>query len=484
MNDSLTGAAPALEPLFGDGHYEAFQRGVRTVRAHSFVPACERLVADIVAKLPRDTGRPLRILEVGGGEGLLTQVILPLVAGRSVEYHFTDIGRAFVAGARRRAESAGQHFVRADVLDITRSPGEQGFEAGAYDVVLAFNVLHATPDVVASLRHARELLAPGGLLLLQESTRPARWIDLIWGLTDGWWAFEDSTRRTTSPLLGLEAWERALAAAGFDRPTAYPRAAADRARTDTGVIAGIRPGAAAAEGSVAATLGALRRIEQAGGEIEVVTADVADAAAMREAIARAEERWGRLDGVVHGALVLNDGTIRAKTLDAAKVVFHPKIDGTLALARALDGRPLDLFVLFPRWSRRSAAPDRSTTARRARFRTPSRWPSRGGWRGASWRSTGLAGATWARPTAPRFERGASPDAAVPNGMSVAEGLDALGRALATGAPQVIVSPERLDHIRDRRRGGGSEAAPAAPQTAAAADTPAAAEPTAATKSSA
>jgi acyl transferase domain-containing protein len=458
MNDSLTGAAPALEPLFGDGHYEAFQRGVQTVRAHSFVPACERLVAGILSKLPRDTSRPLRILEVGGGEGLLTQVLLPLVAGRSVDYHFTDIGRAFVAAARRRAEAAGQRFVRADVLDISRAPDEQGFEAGAYDVVLAFNVLHATPDVVASLRHARQLLAPGGLLLLQESTRPARWIDVIWGLTDGWWAFEDATRRTTSPLLGLEAWERALAEAGFDRPTAYPRAVADRARTDTGVIAGIQPGTAAgaADGSVAATLAALRRIEQAGGEVEVVTADVADAAAMGAAMARAEERWGGLDGVVHGALVLNDRTIRAKTLDAAKAVFHPKIDGTLALQRALDGRPLDLFVLLSSLVSTISGPGQVDYCAASAFQDAFAVAEQGrlarrvvaiDW--AGWRDVGKAYRS-------ALERGASPDTAVPNGMTVAEGLDALGRALATGAPQVIVSPERLDHIRTRRREGGAE----------------------------
>ncbi|HEV8396811.1 MAG TPA: SDR family NAD(P)-dependent oxidoreductase [Vicinamibacterales bacterium] len=458
MNDSLTGAAPALEPLFGDAHYEAFQRAVQTVRAHSFVPACERIVGDIVSKLPRDTGRRLRILEVGGGEGLLTQVLLPLLEGRNVDYHFTDIGRAFVAGTRRRAEEAGQRFVRADVLDISRSPGEQGFEAGAYDVVLAFNVLHATPDVVASLRHARQLLAPGGLLLLQESTRPARWIDLIWGLTDGWWSFEDTTRRTTSPLLGLEAWERALAEAGFDRPTAYPRAAADRARTDTGVIAGIQPGsdAGAADGSVAATLRALRRIEQAGGEVEVVTADVADADAMRAAVARAEERWGRLDGVVHGALVLNDGTIRGKTLDAAKVVFHPKIDGTLALQRALDGRPLDLFVLFSSLVSTISGPGQVDYCAASAFQDAFALAEQGrlarrvvaiDW--AGWRDVGKAYRS-------AIERGASADAAVPNGMTVAEGLDALGRALATGAPQVIVSPERLEHIYGRRREGGAE----------------------------
>jgi len=231
---------------------------------------------------------------------------------------------------------------------------------------------------------------------------------------------------------------------------------------------------------VAATRAGLRRIEQAGGEVEVVTADVADVAAMRAAIARAEARWGHLDGVVHGALVLNDGTIRGKTLDAAKVVFHPKIDGTLALARALDGRPLDLFVLFSSlvstisglgqvdYCAASAFQDAFAVAEQgqlARRVVAIDW--------AGWRDVGKAYRA-------AIERGASPESAVPNGMTVAEGLDALGRALATGAPQVIVSPERLDRIRARRQEGGAETEQVAPRTAEASEMPAAAaEPAAA-----
>ena len=271
LDETLTGQTPSIEPLFGDGRYEAFQAAVATVRTHSFVPACERLIGELLPHLPARTDGPLRLLEIGGGEGVLTRALLPRLRGRRVDYHFTDVGRSFVLGAQRRAAAEGHSFLRADVLDITRPPSTQGFEAGGYDVVLAFNVLHATPDVVASLSHARELLAPGGLLVLQESVRPARWVDLHLGLTDGWWAFADTARRTVSPLLGLDSWTSAVRDAGFEHTIAYPRDAGHRERTDTGVVLGVAPGAAAAspDGSVAAAIEGVQRIERLGSEVEI-----------------------------------------------------------------------------------------------------------------------------------------------------------------------------------------------------------------------
>jgi SAM-dependent methyltransferase len=65
--------------------------------------------------------------------------------------------------------------MRFGVLDISRPPVEQGFAPGSFDVIVAFNVMHATRSVAASLAHVRDLLAPGGVLVLQESVRPAAW---------------------------------------------------------------------------------------------------------------------------------------------------------------------------------------------------------------------------------------------------------------------------------------------------------------------
>jgi SAM-dependent methyltransferase len=101
-------------------------------------------------------------------------------------------------------------------LDIERDPLDQDFQAGRHDVVLAVNVLHAVRDLRQSLGYIRRLLAPGGLLILVEVTAPQRWIDLTFGLTDGWWRFTDTDLRPAYPLLRGERWIDVLAELGFE----------------------------------------------------------------------------------------------------------------------------------------------------------------------------------------------------------------------------------------------------------------------------
>jgi NADPH:quinone reductase-like Zn-dependent oxidoreductase/NADP-dependent 3-hydroxy acid dehydrogenase YdfG len=89
-------------------------------------------------------------------------------------------------------------------------------------LIVAANVIHATADLRQTLNHAQQLLAPGGLLLLLEMTRPVRWIDLSFGLTDGWWRFVDGDIRPSYPLLNRAGWTNLLADVGFAEATAVP----------------------------------------------------------------------------------------------------------------------------------------------------------------------------------------------------------------------------------------------------------------------
>ncbi|MEM1241177.1 MAG: SDR family NAD(P)-dependent oxidoreductase [Cyanobacteria bacterium P01_H01_bin.26] len=163
--------------------------------------------------------RPLRILEIGAGTGGTTAQLLPLLADldQAISYVFTDISPRFTAAAQ---ENFGRFpFVDYALLDIEASPTVQGFDTN-FDLVIAANVLHATADIHQTLGHISELLAPGGQLMLLEGTVPVGWIDLIFGLTPGWWKFTDRDLRPDHPLLAVEPWQAVLQANGFDTVTA------------------------------------------------------------------------------------------------------------------------------------------------------------------------------------------------------------------------------------------------------------------------
>jgi malonyl CoA-acyl carrier protein transacylase/acyl carrier protein len=182
--------------------------------------AANRLAVEAVKEALRVArgAEPLRILEIGGGTGSTTAVILPLMDASRVDYVFTDVSRFFLTRAARTF--AAYPFVRYQTLDISRSPQEQGIPLGHFDLIIAANVLHATPDLEKSLASARRLLAPGGWLLLLENTGAQPWLDLTFGLTEEWWNSRDTGLRPAQPLLAASDWVSLLERMEFGQATA------------------------------------------------------------------------------------------------------------------------------------------------------------------------------------------------------------------------------------------------------------------------
>ncbi|KAL9010176.1 MAG: hypothetical protein Q9173_004864 [Seirophora scorigena] len=118
----------------------------------------------------------LRILEIGAGTGGTTASVLGDLATASgqrlySEYCYTDISPGFFVAAKERFKDFQN--IRYAVLDISKDPIEQGFEAGAYDLILASN-----------------------------------------GILPGWWLGENDDR-PNEPFITAERWDKELRIAGF-----------------------------------------------------------------------------------------------------------------------------------------------------------------------------------------------------------------------------------------------------------------------------
>lgn len=171
----------------------------------------QQMVKDVVSELPEGVG--LQLIEVGGGTGGTTAGLLPLLPADNSRYTFTDIGSLFLRNAQQRFTD--YEFVDYSRLNIEDSPSTQGFAFQQADLLLAVNVLHATRDISETLRHVRQLLKPGGQLMLVEVTERSAWLDLTFGLTaDGWWRFAD--QREDHPLMTPQEWQDLLLNEGFD----------------------------------------------------------------------------------------------------------------------------------------------------------------------------------------------------------------------------------------------------------------------------
>ena len=99
------------------------------------------------------------------------------------------------------------------------------------------------------------------------------------------------------------------------------------------------------DAATAARIRAVQEIEAAGGEVLVLSADVADRAQLARVVDEVRRRFGAIHGVVHAAGIAGGGIIPLKTPEIADRVLEAKVQGTLALWDVLRGHELDFLFL-------------------------------------------------------------------------------------------------------------------------------------------
>lgn len=170
-----------------------------------------RTVAQLSERYPH-----LNILEVGAGTGGATTRILEQLDSKFLSYTFTDLSSGFFENASELF-SAHKDRMTFKTFDCGVDPVAQGYIEGQYDVVVAFLVIHATPDLELTMRNIRKLLKPGGILIVGEGTnngQPCGSAGFIFGSLPGWWLGHE-TGRPLSPFVSYDEWERLLKCSGF-----------------------------------------------------------------------------------------------------------------------------------------------------------------------------------------------------------------------------------------------------------------------------
>ncbi len=193
-------------------------------------------------------------------------------------------------------------------------------------------------------------------------------------------------------------------------------------------------------------------LERAGAEVLLLTADVADEHAVAEAIAEVRRRFGALHGVIHAAGVPGAGLIQLKTDEEARRVMAPKVEGTLALARALRGaEDLRFFALFSSVAALTGAVGQVdycaanaflgafAQAEHLQGGLPAVAIDWGEWQWDAWAHRALA--HFGEDVREHFQ-----EMRRRFGISFAEGGEALERALAAGVGEVVVVSRDLKEI--------------------------------------
>ncbi|MGW1892945.1 condensation domain-containing protein [Streptomyces sp. NPDC002004] len=352
---ALSGDIDAVGVLFPDGDPKRLETAFRGLLDGSNYGVYASLLGRLLARLADSTvGRPLRILEVGGGNGQLTRLVAPLLRGRNVRYTFTDLGSSFVRRARQAAADYGFAGMHCQVFDISKDPTAQGLDPYSFDVIIGFDVVHATPRIDETTRNLRGLLAPSGMLCLVEAVVSLRWVEMLWGLAEGWWFFEDEEVRTRSPLISLDTWDRVLGEQPFADVVSFPRNQAARASTDYGLVLAQQPEAIGTPefaayqarrageilGANRTLIDQVRELEAHGAEVLVTSADLTSPEQFAEVIAVARTRFGGVDGIVHAV----EPTAGGASSEWTPAELRAEVSAQAQAALAIDSAAADAGV--------------------------------------------------------------------------------------------------------------------------------------------
>ncbi|CAL8125824.1 unnamed protein product [Orchesella dallaii] len=160
-----------------------------------------------------------KVLEVGAGTGGLTEALLEtLESHRSnilhYEYTYTDLSPAFFNLAEKKFEKY-KESLKFKKLNIEEDPSSQGFPPSFYDMVCAFEVIHATRNVRESMCNLRSMLRDGGKLTILETVSPFRKVHFLFGLLEGYWRFQDRDLRPYDATMSIQQWEQVFWESGF-----------------------------------------------------------------------------------------------------------------------------------------------------------------------------------------------------------------------------------------------------------------------------
>lgn len=222
----LSGSTDTMDVFSPESGCNVLEAVDSAQKSYSNVNQIQKVISEYFCKNSGfSPGRKLRILEINAGDDRLTWTIADALRDsgiEEIEYVFSSQGRSIVSAAEKNAAQKGLGFMRFRHLDITRDPGEQGFDKYSFDYIVGINTVHAQPEISKALDNIVKLLVPGGRMILVEATKPQLWVNMIWGLSDSWWNYKDEELRTNSPLLTSESWKKVLKQSELTDTAVFP----------------------------------------------------------------------------------------------------------------------------------------------------------------------------------------------------------------------------------------------------------------------
>ncbi|XHG07920.1 hypothetical protein AWENTII_011051 [Aspergillus wentii] len=165
----------------------------------------------------------MKVLELSSDMGSIAHQIVKALGGKEADsrraprYARFDVANSSssqLTTIQKQFDDYGPR-VSFQTFDANDDPRDQGIEVGTYDLVVATLSLHATKSLEASLKNVRNLLKPGGKLIIIEVTNSETFRNgFLFGSLERWWQGTEAYRKQ-SPCVNEGRWEQVLLETSF-----------------------------------------------------------------------------------------------------------------------------------------------------------------------------------------------------------------------------------------------------------------------------
>jgi acyl transferase domain-containing protein/acyl carrier protein len=217
-------------------------------------------------------------------------------------------------------------------------------------------------------------------------------------------------------------------------------------------------GAAELTDSDRSKLDRLQELRACGTHVDYYAADIADLEQMKNAVQRAEEKHGSIQGVIHAAGVAGGGVIQQKDLDDCTGVLEPKVKGALVLEEIFRTRAIDFLLLCSSTTALLgefgqvdyAAANIFLDSFASRDETAMPWTCSVNW--DTWKEIGMAAETDVPATLQEAR-----SRLLGTGITSAEGIQVFDRIMASDLSQVVVSTRDFQSRMEREADSSPDA---------------------------
>ncbi|MFD3156838.1 class I SAM-dependent methyltransferase [Haloimpatiens sp. FM7330] len=173
-------------------------------------------LAHIVTSIIEKKTENFKILEVGGGTGSTTKIVLNSLSKNNqmgkVNYVFTDLSRFFLNNAKYKFKNYSS--VEYKIIDIDKNLEDQHIGNDSVDIMIAVGVLNNSKNMKHTLDSFSKVLKEDGYLLVIESV-----VEFKVMLISQAFMMEppnDERKKTNSTFLNVKQWENQFCESGFE----------------------------------------------------------------------------------------------------------------------------------------------------------------------------------------------------------------------------------------------------------------------------